>query len=106
MHENLQFTIFLIKQTANLLAIIYFDESCIKKTSDMQSTFTFIYRAVQKACLLTEVLRRKRENLGFYLRSDVIEQFHLRGITCDDYNTLGLLVEMSHIGSFYKFPIL
>ena len=67
------------------ISVIYCDEVCIKDKSDIPCIFTFIYRAVQKACLFIEVLRRKMENLSFYLWSDVIEEFHSRGITCYDY---------------------
>ena len=48
----------------------------------------FIYRAVLKACLLTEDMKRKRENLSFYLWSDVIKEFHSSGITSYDYITV------------------
>ena len=63
------------------------DEACIKDKSDIPCIFKFIYRAVQKACLLTEDLGRKREKLNFYLWSGIIEEFHLRGITYYDYIT-------------------
>ena len=71
-----------------IMCVIYCDEACIKGKSDILSTFTFSYRAVQKVCLLTEGLRRKRENLSFYFWSYVIEEFHSRGITCYDYITM------------------
>ena len=47
-------------------------------------------------CLLTEVLRRKRQNLSFYLWSDISEKFHSRGIIC--YNNI-----TSHLNFFSKF---
>ena len=34
--------------------VIYCEDACIKDKSDIPSTFTFIYRAIQKVCLLTE----------------------------------------------------
>ena len=65
----------------HIIGVIYCDEACIKDKSDILYTFTFIYRAVQKACLLTEVMRKKRVNLSFYLWRDIIEEFHSKRIT-------------------------
>ena len=47
-----------------------------------------VYRAVQNTFVLTEVLRRKRVNLSFYLWSDNSEEFHLGEITYYDYITV------------------
>ena len=54
--------------------LIYCNEACIKNKSDILCIFTFIYRAVQNRCLLTEVVK-KRVNLSFCLWRDVIEEF-------------------------------
>ena len=67
--------------------VIYYEEACIKDKSDILCTSMFINRTIQKGMFTYKRRKRERESLSFYLWSDVIEEFHSRGITCYDYIT-------------------
>ena len=89
-----------------VLSVIYCNEICIKDKSDILCTFTFIYRAVLKVCSLTNVLRRRRVNLSFYHWSDIIVEFHSRGIIYDHiylHKSLNKITKFNFlfIGSFF-----
>ena len=58
-------------------------------------------------CLLTKVMRRKRENLNFYLWSDVIEGFHSMRITYDYIKSphFSLFFEVSKQNNIFLFSV-